>query len=168
MEMLAVCKACSFVSVVPMGKVSQKGRLSVSKHLLLLPSLWVFPSCPRACQDPSPCLPSPCFALLSPPHHSCLSVAETHCKGEPKSHNISLVVAAATESHYSWLTVSKRTVEQGCGCSPSLSYTLLAGNCLILQCAGGDTLVTTTHVSLSGPGWEQPPNSETSAARGVV
>jgi len=115
-ETVAVCKGRSFIPVVPMGKVSRRRRLSVSNHLLFLPTLWVFPIYPRGCQDPYPCLLSPYFAL---PIILALTVAETHCKGEPKSHNISSVVAAATESHYSSLTVSKRTQEQGCGRSLS-------------------------------------------------
>ncbi len=119
---MAICKGSGFIPVAPMGKVSRRGRLSVSNHLLLLPTLWVFPSYPRGCQDPYLVfyLPTLLFSSLLPIILA-LTVAETHCKGEPKSHNISLVVAAATESHYSSLTVSKRTVEPGWGWSPSLS-----------------------------------------------
>lgn len=79
-----------------------------------------------------------------------ISMVVMHWKGEPKSHYISFVVAVAAESHYSFLTVSKRAAELGCISSPTLSHHApLAGNCLILQQAGGETAATPMHVSLS-------------------
>lgn len=82
-----------------------------------------------------------------------LTTVVMHWKGEPKSHYISLVVAVAAESHYSSLTVSKRAALLGCAQPPALSHHApLAGNCLILQQAGGETAATPMHVSLSWVG----------------
>lgn len=82
-----------------------------------------------------------------------LTTVVMHWKGEPKSHYISLVVAVAAESHYSSLTVSKRAAVLGCAQPPALSHHApLAGNCLILQQAGGETAATPMHVSLSWVG----------------
>lgn len=79
-----------------------------------------------------------------------LAIVRMHWKGEPKSHYISLVVAVAAQNHYSSLTVSKRAAELGCSAPPTLYfYAPLAGNCLILQQAGGETAATPMHVSLS-------------------
>lgn len=105
----------------------------------------------------------PCVDLTLLPHSSqfdsllpvpfFLTMLVMHWKEEPKSHYISLVVAVATESHYSSLTVSKRAAVL-CLAHYSLSLSLshpapLAGNCLILQQAGGETAATPMHVSLS-------------------
>lgn len=77
-----------------------------------------------------------------------------HWKREPKSHYISLAVAVAAESHYSSLTVSKRAAELVFAehPRPPPHHAPLAGNCLILQQAGGETAATPVHVSLSWVG----------------
>lgn len=105
----------------------------------------------------------PCAVLSFLPHSSqfgcllaipfLLTMVVMHWKREPKSHYISLVVAVAAESHYSSLTVSKRAAELGFAQPPALSHhPPLAGNCLILQQAGGETAATPMHVSLSWVG----------------
>lgn len=84
-----------------------------------------------------------------------LTTVVMHWKREPKSHYISLAVAVAAESHYSSLTVSKRAAELVFAehpRSPTPHHAPLAGNCLILQQAGGETAATPVHVSLSWVG----------------
>lgn len=83
-----------------------------------------------------------------------LTTVVMHWKREPKSHYISLAVAVAAESHYSSLTVSKRAAELVFAEHPlpPPHHAPLAGNCLILQQAGGETAATPVHVSLSWVG----------------
>lgn len=98
-------------------------------------------------------------------------MAVMHWKGEPKSHYISLVVAVAAESHYSSLTVSKRAAELGCAEPHAPSHHApLAGNCLILQQAGGETAATPMHVSLSwvGVGFDVTQKCSLGSSRGAL
>lgn len=105
-----------------MGKVSRRGGYLCQITCSYCPLFGYFPAAPGAVRILTLVfyLPTLLFSSLFPIILA-LTVAETHCKGEPKSHNISLVVGAATESYYSSLTVSKRTVEPRYGWSPSLS-----------------------------------------------